>query len=157
MGEVFLARTPGDTALDGLVAVKTVRRDLARSDEFRARFRREISLARSVEGPHLARLTGGEADGTPPWLATEYIAGPTLTQAVRRSGPGPAEPETAAGARTAGCGVVTVPWCRPPALPRVRETSASRPPPWTHGPRAGHRGVPGSPAGRATAPCAPRC
>ncbi|WP_330313764.1 protein kinase [Streptomyces sp. NBC_00523] len=83
MGEVFLGDRGGSTAP---VAVKTVRRDVARDPGFRDRFRREITVARSVTGPHLAPLLDGDADADVPWLATAYVAGPTLSAAVRGAG-----------------------------------------------------------------------
>ncbi|CAM5421359.1 serine/threonine-protein kinase [Streptomyces abikoensis] len=93
MGEVHLARGP-----EGTVALKTIRAALAGQPGFRARFRREIAVARSVDSPHVARLTGGDADADPPWLATEYVPGPTLAEAVRLAGPLPAETVLALGA-----------------------------------------------------------
>ncbi|GGX89700.1 protein kinase domain-containing protein [Streptomyces hiroshimensis] len=93
MGEVHLARGP-----EGTVALKTVRAALAGEPGFRARFRREIAVARSVDSPHVARLTGGDADADPPWLATEYVPGPTLAEAVRLAGPLPAATVQALGA-----------------------------------------------------------
>ncbi|MFE7107672.1 protein kinase [Streptomyces sp. NPDC057575] len=83
MGEVFLGVRDGG---GDPVAVKTVRRDVARDPGFRSRFRREITVARSVAGPHLALLLDGDADAEVPWLAIGYVAGPTLSAAVRRAG-----------------------------------------------------------------------
>ncbi|WP_335935602.1 protein kinase domain-containing protein [Streptomyces sp. PTD5-9] len=83
MGEVFLGLRDGD---DVPVAVKTVRRDVAGDPGFRDRFRREIDVARSVAGPHLAPLLDGDAEAEVPWLATGYVAGPTLSAAVRGAG-----------------------------------------------------------------------
>ncbi|MFD7494977.1 protein kinase [Streptomyces sp. NPDC059832] len=83
MGEVFLGARDGG---GDPVAVKTVRRDVARDPGFRSRFCREIAVARSVAGPHLAPLLDGDADAEVPWLATGYVAGPTLSAAVRRAG-----------------------------------------------------------------------
>ncbi|OKK15752.1 hypothetical protein AMK09_23260 [Streptomyces sp. CB02488] len=83
MGEVFLGDR-GDGS--GPAAVKTVRRDVAQDPGFRNRFRREITVARSVTGPRLAPLLDGDADAEVPWLATEYVAGPTLSAAVRGAG-----------------------------------------------------------------------
>ncbi|MFF2897859.1 protein kinase [Streptomyces sp. NPDC057966] len=83
MGEVFLGVHDGG---GDPVAVKTVRRDVARDPGFRSRFRREITVARSVAGPHLALLLDGDADAEVPWLATGYVAGPNLSAAVRRAG-----------------------------------------------------------------------
>ncbi|MFD0414435.1 protein kinase [Streptomyces sp. NPDC127108] len=92
MGEVFLARPlelsgygPGD-----LVAVKAIRNELATDAVFQRRFRREAEVAASIRNPYVARLVGSDTDGEQPWLATEYVAGPTLAEAVRRHGPLPA-------------------------------------------------------------------
>ncbi|MFE7353671.1 protein kinase [Streptomyces sp. NPDC057543] len=83
MGEVYLGAPDGG---GDPVAVKTVRRDVAQDSGFRSRFRREITVARSVTGPHVAPLLDGDADAEVPWLATGYVAGPTLSAAVRRAG-----------------------------------------------------------------------
>ncbi|MFF3640570.1 protein kinase [Streptomyces sp. NPDC002564] len=99
MGEVYLARAPGPGA--PLVAVKTVRPDLDVDREFRIRFRREIAAARAVSGPGTAALLDGDADTAVPWLATEYVAGPSLADAVRRCGPLPVGAVRALGARLA--------------------------------------------------------
>ncbi|MGW7429527.1 protein kinase domain-containing protein [Streptomyces sp. NPDC054861] len=87
MGEVFLARATG---ADGtFVAVKTVRRDFAGDAAFRQRFRREIKVAAMVRSAYAAAPVGGDADAEVPWLATAYVPGPSLSQAVRRTGPLP--------------------------------------------------------------------
>ncbi|WP_405796373.1 protein kinase domain-containing protein [Streptomyces sp. NBC_01506] len=99
MGEVYLgadtrpAPRPPTSGTTSLAAVKVVRADLLASGgpAFRDRFRREISTARAVEGRFTARLLTGDADAPAPWLATEYVAGPTLERAVRESGPLPAD------------------------------------------------------------------
>ncbi|MFF3781433.1 protein kinase [Streptomyces sp. NPDC001933] len=90
MGEVYLARPAGaPDPLSGLVALKTVRADLDLDDGFRIRFRREIDAAGAVRSPHTASLVGGDAGGRLPWLATEYVPGPSLAEAVIRGGPMP--------------------------------------------------------------------
>ncbi|WP_406133363.1 protein kinase domain-containing protein [Streptomyces zaomyceticus] len=68
------------------VAVKTVRRDVAGDPAFRDRFRREIRVAGLVDSVHAAAPLGGDADAEVPWLATAYVPGPSLSQAVRRGG-----------------------------------------------------------------------
>ncbi|MEU8550790.1 PQQ-binding-like beta-propeller repeat protein [Streptomyces roseoverticillatus] len=98
MGEVYLARRADGAAASGLVAVKTVRQDLELTAEFRTRFRREIDAARAVRSPYAAALVDGDADAALPWLATEYVAGPSLAEAVARSGPLPAGAVRALGA-----------------------------------------------------------
>lgn len=85
MGEVFLAFAP-----DGQpVAVKLVRREFAGDAVFRARFAREVRAARRVGGPCVAPLLDADPDAEQPWLATAYVAGPTLADAVQLYGPLP--------------------------------------------------------------------
>lgn len=99
MGEVFLGRGTGTGAEDGVfVAVKTVRRDIAGDPAFRDRFRREIRVAALVASPYAAAPVGGDADAEVPWLATAYVPGPSLSQAVRRGGALPVATVRAVGA-----------------------------------------------------------
>ncbi|WP_406133364.1 serine/threonine-protein kinase [Streptomyces zaomyceticus] len=88
MGEVHLACRADAPTADPyrMVAVKTVRSDLEVDGDFRTRFRREIAAARRVDGPGVARLVDADADAPSPWLATEYVPGPSLAEAVVRSG-----------------------------------------------------------------------
>src|SRR5215469_7096352 len=86
MGVVYLAFTPGGRP----VALKVVRPELGEDPDFRARFRQEIAAARQVSGLFTAQVLDGDPDGTPPWLVTAYVAGPSLAQAVADHGPVPA-------------------------------------------------------------------
>ncbi|MFD8208034.1 protein kinase [Streptomyces sp. NPDC059695] len=88
MGEVHLACRADAPTADPyrMVAVKTVREDLEVDGDFRTRFRREIAAARTVDGPGVARLVDADADAPSPWLATAYVPGPSLAEAVVRSG-----------------------------------------------------------------------
>ncbi|MFI8877517.1 protein kinase domain-containing protein [Streptomyces sp. NPDC055243] len=99
MGEVFLARREQGR----LVALKAVRQelDLDMDDAFRVRFRREIAAARAVTGPFTAALLDGDADARLPWLATEYVPGPSLADTVARCGPLPVDAVRALGAKLA--------------------------------------------------------
>jgi serine/threonine protein kinase len=95
MGRVFLG-----AGSDGqLVAVKVIRGDLAMDSEFRARFRREITVARKVSSRFTAPLIDADIDDPVPWLATAYVPGPSLADAVTEHGPLPARSvlELAAG------------------------------------------------------------
>jgi choice-of-anchor C domain-containing protein len=85
MGLVYLASTPAGRS----VALKVVRSELSDDPEFRARFRQEILAARRVRGLYTAEVLDADPDGTPPWLATAYVAGPSLEQAVADHGPLP--------------------------------------------------------------------
>jgi serine/threonine protein kinase len=87
MGVVYLARSG-----DAVAAVKVVSAGLAADEGFRSRFRREIEVCGRVSGPQVARLLDADPDGLLPWLAMEYVPGPTLDQVVTSVGPltGPA-------------------------------------------------------------------
>ncbi|MFI6808300.1 serine/threonine-protein kinase [Streptomyces luteogriseus] len=85
MGRVYLSHTQGGRP----VAIKVVRPELADDPAFRRRFRREVEAARRVRGAYTAELIDADADGTPPWSATLYVPGPSLTDAVARRGPLP--------------------------------------------------------------------
>jgi Protein kinase domain len=85
MGRVYLAFTPGGRP----VALKVLRPELGDDPEFRARFRQEVAAARRVSGLFTAQVLDGDPDGTPPWLATTYVPGPSLAQAVADHGPLP--------------------------------------------------------------------
>ena len=86
MGRVYLGLSPGGRA----VAVKVIRADLAQDAEFRARFRREVTVARQVSGLFTAPVIDADVDGPVPWLATAYVRGPSLADAVSEHGPLPA-------------------------------------------------------------------
>jgi serine/threonine protein kinase len=86
MGVVYLGFTPGGRP----VAVKVVRPELGDDPEFRARFRQEVAAARRVHGLYTAQVVEADPEASPPWLATTYVAGPSLTQAVKGYGPLPA-------------------------------------------------------------------
>ncbi|MEU9267558.1 bifunctional serine/threonine-protein kinase/ABC transporter substrate-binding protein [Streptomyces sp. NPDC048251] len=83
MGVVFLARAPGGA----IAAVKTVRSSYADESGFRTRFRREIEAARQVRSPWVVPLLDADADAETPWLATSYVPGPSLAEAVDTFGP----------------------------------------------------------------------
>lgn len=80
MAEVYRAR---DLRLDRIVAIKTLRTDLARDATFQARFRREAQSAASLNNPSIVAVydTGEDlaADGTPvPFIVMEYVDGRTV-------------------------------------------------------------------------------
>ncbi|MFE6304675.1 WD40 repeat domain-containing serine/threonine protein kinase [Nocardiopsis sp. NPDC057823] len=87
MGRVYLA-----TDADGtLAAVKSVRPEFAYDPGFRTRFARELDLADRALGPFTPRVLDSDPAARIPWMATEYVAGPTLHELVRASGPLPEE------------------------------------------------------------------
>ncbi|MFE9998883.1 serine/threonine-protein kinase [Streptomyces avermitilis] len=78
MGQVYLARSDRGRT----VAVKLVRQQLAEQDEFRARFRQEVQAARRVGGHWTAPVLDADTEAAIPWVATGYVAGPTLQTVV---------------------------------------------------------------------------
>ncbi|MEV8405157.1 serine/threonine-protein kinase [Streptomyces niveus] len=82
MGVVYLGRSPGGR----LVAVKVVREEITGHPEALARFRREAATVRAVRSAYTANLIDAGLDAAPYWIATEYVAGPTLARAVRERG-----------------------------------------------------------------------
>ncbi|MFF3916525.1 serine/threonine-protein kinase [Streptomyces sp. NPDC001852] len=78
MGHVYLARSDRGRT----VAVKLVREELAEQEEFRARFRQEVQAARRVGGYWTAPVLDADTEAAVPWVATGYVAGPSLQQVV---------------------------------------------------------------------------
>ncbi|GAA3903246.1 hypothetical protein GCM10023084_64670 [Streptomyces lacrimifluminis] len=97
MGVVYLARTADGT----LVALKVIRAEYAADRAFRERFRREARLARGFTCRWLVPVTDADAEAREPWLATEFVPGPSLAEAVDGHGPLPPAVVTALGARLA--------------------------------------------------------
>jgi Protein kinase domain len=85
MGRVYLAFTRGGRA----VAIKVVRAEYGDEEEFRDRFRREVVAAQRVHGMYAAQVLDADPDARPPWLATAYVPGLSLQQAVADYGPLP--------------------------------------------------------------------
>ncbi len=85
MGRVYL----GLSADGQPKAVKVIRAELAADREFRTRFRHEVAAARKVTGTFTAQVVDADPDGPVPWVASDYIAGPSLAEAVSSSGPLP--------------------------------------------------------------------
>ncbi|MEU5436099.1 serine/threonine-protein kinase [Streptomyces sp. NPDC020719] len=78
MGQVYLARSERGRT----VAVKLVRQDLADQQEFRGRFRQEVQAARRVGGQWTAPVLDADTEAPTPWVATGYVAGPSLHAVV---------------------------------------------------------------------------
>ncbi|MFE7509060.1 serine/threonine-protein kinase [Promicromonospora sp. NPDC057488] len=82
MGSVYLGRPRTGRP----VAVKLVHPGLAGDAEFRTRFRREVAAARRVGGFWAAQVVDADPDAERPWMATAYVAGPSLEDAVGQEG-----------------------------------------------------------------------
>lgn len=87
MGRVYLGRTPGGRP----VAVKVINDHLHADLQALSRFRREVETLRTVHSAYTASLIDAKVTTAPYWMATEYIPGPTLHQAVLKTGPLPSE------------------------------------------------------------------
>lgn len=89
MGRVYLALGPDRRA----VALKVARPEFAADARFRARFRREVATAQEVgrEEPAdgvalIAPVVAADPEAELPWLASEYVPGPSVTEAAMAFG-----------------------------------------------------------------------
>ncbi|MEU1500176.1 bifunctional serine/threonine-protein kinase/ABC transporter substrate-binding protein [Streptomyces sp. NPDC005732] len=86
MGVVYLARSPHGT----WCALKAIRSEYADDPAFRARFRRETQLATGLRAHWTVPVVAADAEARTPWLATAYVPGPSLAEAIALHGPWPA-------------------------------------------------------------------
>jgi serine/threonine protein kinase len=95
MGMVYL----GATRSGRLLAIKVIRPERTDERELRTRFRREVAAAAKVRSRRTAAVVDFDAEAPTPWLATEYVPGPTLAQAIAELGslPEPAVRELVTG------------------------------------------------------------
>lgn len=75
-----------DLDLEETIAVKFLRAEFADDDHLRARFRREVKMARRVTHPNVARVFEFGRDGELCFLTMEYVAGDSLQALLRRAG-----------------------------------------------------------------------
>ncbi len=94
MGTVYLARSPDGRTL----ALKTMHARIATTTEFRTRFRLEADAARVIGGRYGAQVVDADPLAETPWMATEYVLGPPLDDAVELAGPLPEASVRALGA-----------------------------------------------------------
>jgi len=85
MGQVYLGRS----AAGRLVAVKTIKVELAEEAGFRHRFAQEVAAARKVSGVFTAAVVEADPEADVPWLATAYVPAPSLARLVLSCGPLP--------------------------------------------------------------------
>lgn len=98
MGTVYLARTGTGRVL----ALKTMHARIAADPAARTRFHLEADAARVIGSHHGAAVFDADPTATTPWLATEYVLGPPLDEAVALGGPLPEPSVRALGAALAG-------------------------------------------------------
>jgi len=98
MGVVYLGRTDSGA----LAAVKVIRGEGSGDDDFRARFAREVELARRVDNPWVVPVLDADAETREPWLATAFVPGPSIAEAVAAHGPLPSQAVRVLGGLLAG-------------------------------------------------------
>ncbi|MGW2219414.1 serine/threonine-protein kinase [Nonomuraea sp. NPDC001684] len=81
----------------GRVAVKVIHPGLAADPHFHDRFVREVEMLSRVRGRCTVAVLSADTAASPPWLATEFVPGPTLTEHVRDHGPLPPDDLVAFG------------------------------------------------------------
>jgi len=86
MGTVYL----GTDDSGRQAAVKVLRDSPGLAPASVQRFAREVVAVATIDSPRVARLLDADPVAEQPWLATEYVPGPTLTAAVSAGGPMPA-------------------------------------------------------------------
>ncbi|GAB3725307.1 serine/threonine protein kinase [Nocardiopsis nanhaiensis] len=82
-GEVFLGEADDGT----LAAVKLLHANWAGDADMRRRFAAEVDQAKRVSGFCVAAILGADPTAEQPWIATEFIDGPTLQASVEKEGP----------------------------------------------------------------------
>ncbi|MCA1223655.1 serine/threonine-protein kinase, partial [Streptomyces sp. 8L] len=117
LGQTFLGRSgEGRT-----VAVRLIRRELADQAPFRESLRQEVEAGRRVAGSWIVPVVDADTESDAPWVASEYIPGPTLLALVSGGGPasggGGGRAGAGAGGGTDGAG--TRPGPLPPRSVRV--------------------------------------
>ncbi|MDC2951840.1 serine/threonine-protein kinase [Streptomyces heilongjiangensis] len=85
MGTVYLSHTRGGQP----VALKVIRREYGQDADFRRRFEQEVQAARRVQGYHIVPVVDHDTTGELPWLASAFIAGIPLHDALVAFGPLP--------------------------------------------------------------------
>jgi serine/threonine protein kinase len=88
MGRVYLGR---DESSGRHAAVKTIHGELAADPEFRTRFTQEVNAALRVRDEYIAEVVLADPAAAVPWLATAYVPGISVEDAVRKYGPMPAD------------------------------------------------------------------
>ncbi|MET8244667.1 serine/threonine-protein kinase [Streptomyces sp. NPDC005202] len=83
MGKVYA----GQDADGRVAAVKVLHPHLLHDQHLVQRFVREARMAQAVTSGGVARVLDSRTDEARPWIATEFLSGPTLEEAVSTHGP----------------------------------------------------------------------
>lgn len=82
MGSVYL----GSRGFEK-VAIKVIKGSLMDDPVARERFRREIEALSLIKSPFVAPVIDADAEAENPWLALEFIGGPSLKERIEQDGP----------------------------------------------------------------------
>jgi serine/threonine protein kinase len=81
-GTVFLAEKGAQKA-----AIKVIRQEFVEEDDARNRLATEAEVLSKLSDPSIGKILDSDLSGELPWIATEFINGPTLDDKVRFEGP----------------------------------------------------------------------
>jgi serine/threonine-protein kinase len=98
MGEVYRAR---DGRLQRIVAIKTLRRDVAGDPDRIQRFEREARSASALNHPNIVTIHDVGVDGTTSYIAMEWVDGQSLRELVAAGRPQPVPAVVRIGAQIA--------------------------------------------------------
>ncbi|HJP72721.1 MAG TPA: serine/threonine-protein kinase [Pseudonocardiaceae bacterium] len=87
MGQVYLGMSKAGRP----VSVKVVHPHLAEDQHFRRRFAAEVGAVRRVHGIYTPAVVDSDPGAELPWMATAYVAGPSLSDLVENDGPLPSD------------------------------------------------------------------
>lgn len=81
-GTVFLAEKGAQKA-----AIKVIREEFVQEDDARSRLVTEAEVLTKLSDPAIGKILDSDLTGELPWIATEFINGPTLDDKVKYEGP----------------------------------------------------------------------
>ncbi len=81
-GTVFLAEKGAQKA-----AIKVIREEYVQEDDARSRLATEAEVLSKLSDPAIGKILDADLSGEFPWIATEFINGPTLDEKVKYEGP----------------------------------------------------------------------
>lgn len=84
MSKVYRGLPESTLDLEDAVAVKVIDEELATSEEYRARFRREVEVCASLNNPNTVKLIDWGENGNLLFMVQELIEGQTLKQALNK-------------------------------------------------------------------------
>jgi serine/threonine protein kinase len=81
-GTVFLAEKGAQKA-----AIKVIRQEFVQEDDARRRLATEAEVLSKLSDPSIGKILDSDLSGRFPWIATEFVNGPTLEDKIKYEGP----------------------------------------------------------------------